>query len=237
MPSVSEAYLEKEALLSAIIFDIETVGQDFEKLDDTSKEYFLKFAKTPDEIEEAKMSLSFYPLTAQVVAIGMLEVHSPKGCVYFQNNGQEKEKFIEGDITFISGTEKEILDFFWTQMSRYRQFITFNGRVFDCPFLLLRSAIHQLKPSRNLSPYRYAHDVHVDLADQLSFYDALRRKFSLHLWCKAFGIESPKENGVTGLQVKDLYAQGRHHDIARYCMTDVHATKKLYEYWEKYLKF
>ncbi len=29
-----------------IVFDIETVGQDFELLDETSKEYFLKFAET-----------------------------------------------------------------------------------------------------------------------------------------------------------------------------------------------
>ena len=36
-----------------LIFDIETVGQDFELLDETSKEYFLKFAETEEKIQEA----------------------------------------------------------------------------------------------------------------------------------------------------------------------------------------
>lgn len=223
--------------MSAIIFDIETVGVDFESLDEPSKDSFLRFAKTPEEMEEAKMSLNFYPLTAQVVAIGMLEAESEKGCVYFQNAQGTKEKFEEKEIVFISGTEKEILSHFWNQMNRYDQFVTFNGRIFDGPFLMIRSAIHQIRATKNLSPYRYAHNAHIDLADQLTFYDALRKKFSLHMWCKAFGIESPKEGGITGFDVKDLYAQGRYHDIARYCFQDIRATKKLYQYWEKCLKF
>ena len=223
--------------MSAVIFDVETVGEDFENLDETSREYFLKYAESQKEKEEAKISTSFYPLTARVVAIAMLEVESERGCVYFQNEGKEKEKLTEGEITYISGTEPEILQHFWKQIDRYPQFITFNGRTFDCPFLMIRSAVHHIKASKNLSPYRYAHNIHIDFADQLSFYDALRRKFGLHMWCKAFGVESPKESGITGFDVKELYSKGRYHDIARYCMADVQATKKLYQYWEKYLKF
>ena len=166
----------------------------------------------------------------------MLEAETARGCVYFQNGTAEKQKFSEGDITFISGTEPEILGHFWNQINRYSQFVTFNGRAFDAPFLMIRSAIHQIKAAKNLVPYRYDHAQHVDLADQLTFYSAMRRSFSLHLWCRAFGIESPKEGGVSGLQVKDLYKEGRYHDIARYCMRDCAATKKLYEYWAKYLK-
>lgn len=222
--------------MSKIIFDIETVGQDFELLDGTSKEYFLKFADTNEKKEEAKDSLSFYPLTAQIVAIGMLETDSNNGFVYYQNGGKP-EKFTEGDITFISGNEKEILTNFWSQMKKYAQFVTFNGRVFDCPFVMLRSAINKIRAAKNLMPYRYAHNMHVDLADQLTFYDAMRRRFSLHMWCTAFGIKSPKEDGVTGLQVKGLYKDGKYKDIARYCMRDISATKQLFLYWEKYLKF
>ena len=46
--------------MGKIVFDIETVGQDFELLDDASKEYFLKFAQNEKEIEEAKQSLNFF---------------------------------------------------------------------------------------------------------------------------------------------------------------------------------
>ena len=222
--------------MATVIFDIETVGQDFELLDSTSKEYFLKYAQTDAEKEDAKNSLSFYPITAQVVTIGMLEAEGDKGFVYFQNGGKA-ERITEGEISYESGTEKEILIKFWEQMKKFPQFVTFNGRVFDCPFLLIRSAIHKIRPTKNLMPNRYSAATHIDLMDQLTFYDALRRKFSLHMWCKAFGIESPKDDGMTGLQVKDYYKSGRYKEIARYCLGDIRATKKLFQYWDQFLKF
>ncbi len=220
-----------------IIFDIETVGQDFELLDDSSKEYFLKFAGTDAEKEEARNSLSFFPLTAQVVTIGMLEAETDKGFCYYQNGNGKPEKFTEGNVVFVSGSEKEILTNFWSQIKNCSPFITFNGRLFDCPFLMLRSAINNIRPTKNLMPYRYAHSEHVDLSDQLTFYDAMRRKFGLHMWCNAFGIKSPKQDGITGLHVKDMYKEGRYQDIAKYCVRDIYATKELYKYWEKCLKF
>ncbi|MFH1360430.1 MAG: ribonuclease H-like domain-containing protein [Candidatus Omnitrophota bacterium] len=223
--------------MSGIIFDVETVGQDFELLDETSKEYFLKYAETDQKKDEAKNSLAFYPLTAQIITIGMLEADTRKGFVYYQNGQAKPEKFTEGEVVYISGSEREILTNFWSQMKQYAQFITFNGRTFDCPFIMIRSAIQNIKASKNLMPYRYGHNMHVDLADQLTFYDAMRRKFSLHMWCKAFGIKSPKDEGITGLQVKDFYREGRYKDIARYCLRDIEATKKLYLYWDKYIKF
>ncbi len=220
-----------------VVFDIETVGADFESLDETAKEYFMKFAETDKEKEDAKNSTSFFPVTAQIVAIGMLEVETSKGFVYYQNGGGKPEKFTESETVFVSGSEKEVLNNFWAQMKNYQQYGTFNGRTFDCPFLMLRSAINNVRPSRNLMPYRYSFAEHVDLSDQLTFYDAMRRKFSLHMWCQAFGIKSPKAEGMTGLLVKDYYRQGKYKEIARYCVGDIVATKELFKYWEKYLKF
>lgn len=223
--------------MAKIVFDIETLGQKFEELDATSQEYFLRFADSEEKKEEAKNSLSFYPLTAQIIAIGMLEVETNKAFVFFQSGTEKIKKFTEGEVTYVPGDEKELLDNFWNELKKYTQFVTFNGRVFDCPFLMIRSGINHIRAVKNLVPYRYNHTVHIDLADQLSFYDALRRKFSLHMWCKAFNIKSPKQQGVTGLQVKDFYEQGRYLDIARYCLGDVRATKELYKYWDQYLRF
>ncbi len=222
--------------MSKIVFDIETVGADFDALEETSRAYFLKFADTEQKIEDVKNSMSFYPVTAQVVTIGMLDIETNKSFVFFQNGGT-KEKFQEGDVTYVSGSEKEILGHFWHLMEKASVFITFNGRTFDCPFLMLRSAMNKVRATKNLVPYRYDAKLHVDLCDQLTFYDAMRRRFSLDMWCKAFDIKSPKEGGITGLQVKDFYAKGLYKDIARYCGRDLQATKELYLYWENYLKF
>ena len=220
-----------------IVFDVETVGHDFDTLDEASQKYFLKFAENAEEIEEAKKSLNFFPLTAQIVAIGMLDVDTEEGAVYYQNANGEKEKFTEEKITYVSGSERDILQQFWSKVNRCEQVITFNGRAFDGPFVMLRSAMHKVRAGKNLVPYRYDHKTHCDLADQLTFYDAMRRKFGLHMWCQAFGIQSPKVEGISGVMVNDMYKEGRYQDIARYCMRDIVATRALFLYWDKYIKF
>ncbi len=85
-------------------------------------------------------------------------------------------------------------------------------------------------------PNRY-NGSHIDLLDQLTFYGASRRRFSLDMWCKTFGIKSPKEGGITGYDIKDLFGDKRYLDIARYCFGDIRATKELLSYWENYIKF
>jgi 3'-5' exonuclease len=219
-----------------ILFDIETVGKDFETLDMASREYLLRYAETEDDKAEVRDSLSFYPLTAEIVTIGMLDPDTLKGFVFFQTTGNPLLPFEEDNILYETGTEKQIIGKFWDVMKRFDKFITFNGRGFDCPFIMIRSAVHGIKPSRDLMPNRY-NDTHIDLLDQLSFFGASRRKFSLDMWCRTFGIRSPKEDGITGYEVKDLFRNGRSLDIARYCLGDLIATKELFCRWEKFIRF
>ena len=68
--------------MAKVIFDIETVGRDMESFDDATQEYLLKYAKTDEEAQLVKDSLSFYPVTAQIVTIALLEADSEKGFVW-----------------------------------------------------------------------------------------------------------------------------------------------------------
>jgi DNA polymerase elongation subunit (family B) len=222
--------------MSRIIFDIETVGKDFESLDRPIQEYLLRYAETEDEKEEIKDRLSFYPLTGEIVTMGLLDPDTQKGKVFFQNVGDPLLPFEEDNVFYETGTEREILDKFWDVIKRYDQFITFNGRGFDCPFILIRSAVHRIKPRKDLMPNRYG-DAHIDLLEQLTFYGASRRRFSLDMWCRTFGIKSPKESGITGDDVKGLFKAGRYLDIARYCIGDLRATRELLFFWENYIKY
>ncbi len=222
--------------MNRIILDIETVGKDFESLDEPVQEYFLRYADTENERDEIRERVSLYPLTAEIVAIGLLEPESEKGYVFFQTIGQPPLPFEEERIVYESGSESDILRKFWDTIPRYRQFITFNGRSFDCPFIMIRSAVNRIKPTKDLMPNRYA-DAHIDLLDQLTFFGASRRKFSLDMWCRAFGIKSPKGEGITGYDVKDLYRAGKSLDIARYCVGDLRATRELLFSWENYIRF
>ena len=222
--------------MKKIILDIETAGCDFESLDDVSKEYMLKYAESDEERDLVKESLSFYPVTAEIAAIGMIESDSDKTIMLYQDHNFGAENKKEGNVEFVPHrSEKELLKHFWKVLEDYRQIITFNGRGFDCPFIMIRSAIHKITSAKNLMPNRYSSDMHIDLLDRLTFYGSVRRKFSLHMWCKAFGIKSPKEGEITGYQVKDLFKEKRFLEIAQYCIGDIVATKQLYLYWEKHI--
>lgn len=221
--------------MSRIIFDIETAGRDFDTLETPVQDYLLKWANTDDERQEVRDSLSFYPLTGEIIAIGMYNPDSDRGTVFFQNNSDPLLPFEDEGITYETGTEEEIIRRFWDTIKTCRQFVTFNGRGFDCPFIMVRSAVHRIKPLRDLMPNRYG-DQHIDLFDQLTYYGATRRKFSLDMWCRTFGIKSPKDDGITGFDVKDLYRSGKYADIARYCAGDIKATAELFSIWETYLK-
>jgi hypothetical protein len=216
-----------------VVIDIETTGVSFDSLDPQAQEYLLKAARTPEERDLVPEQLSFSPLTGQVVCIGMLNPDTDKGVVYFQKPG-DSETTAEGDVTYISDDEAGVLRRFWETLAHYDQLITFNGRSFDGPFLMVRSAVHGIRPSKNLVPYRYG-DEHIDLYDRLGFWGAVRRTMSLHMWCQAFDIPSSKANGITGYDVPKLYADGRHLDIARYCFDDIRATAELWRRWDAFI--
>ncbi len=220
--------------MSKVVFDIETIGIDFDALDIDSQEYLLKYADDDEKKEEVKSSLGLWAPTARVVAIGMLNPDTDKGVVYYQNGGKPAGDHEEDGVLFRSGSEEDIMNYFWDSIRAYRQFITFNGRTFDCPLLMLRSAMLGIRPSRDLMPYRYDTKIHVDLLDQLVFYGASNRRFSLDFYCKAFGIPSPKGE-MDGSKVGEFYKAGKYLDIAKYCYRDICATAKLYEKWDKFL--
>jgi predicted PolB exonuclease-like 3'-5' exonuclease len=215
-----------------VVFDIETVPQDFDSLDEVSQAYLLKFAETDEEKAKSKDEMALWAPTNRIVAIGMLTVETQKGAVYFQSP-VPVEPWEENGIKYVAGTEAEILEKFWQAVSFAHKFVTFNGRSFDCPVLMLRSAMLGVKPTKNLMPYRYSAEAHIDLLEQLTFYGAYR-KFNLHMYCHAFGIPSPKE-GMNGHDVKKYFHEGKCVEIAKYCAGDLFATRELYLRWEKYL--
>ena len=220
--------------MAKVVFDIETLGYPLESFDETQQKYLLKFAETEAEREEAVQKLSLYPTTSQIIAIGLLNPESDRGKILFQADEALSYTSDDSAVRFITGTEKEILEQFWQDITHYDQFITFNGRGFDCPFLMLRSAILQIQPTRNLMPYRYDASIHCDLLEQFTFYGAFR-KFNLDFYCKSFGIGSPKANGITGLDMKQLFEEKRFREIAEYNLGDLKATAELFKRLEKYL--
>ena len=233
--------------MPTLIFDIETTGENFDSLDKTSQGVLTRWLKKSSKSEEAyevglkniKEGMGLSPWTGEIASVGVLDYEKNKGAVYFQST-DKKQEFEEDDIKYKSLSEKEMLINFWQGVKGYNNFVSFNGRSFDIPFLMIRSAINKIRPTKNLLSNRYlsyqsANAKHIDLLDQFSFYSAVYRKPSLHLCCRAFGIESPKTKGITGDDINKLFIEKKFKDIARYNALDLFATAKLYKYWQDYI--
>ncbi|HWP82765.1 MAG TPA: ribonuclease H-like domain-containing protein [Bacteroidota bacterium] len=220
--------------MSRVVVDIETLAYPLESFDTAQRDYLLRFSETEEERQAALQKLNLSPLTARIIAIGMLNPETNRIRMLFEAPTKTDEHSSDGSVHYLSGNEREILAHFWKDVAHYDQIITFNGRSFDCPFLMLRSAILEITPTRNLLPYRFDHSVHCDLLDQLTFYGSIR-KYNLDFYCKAFGIESPKSHGITGLDLGRLYEEKRFQEIAEYCVGDLRATAELFRKWNQYL--
>ena len=234
--------------MARLVFDIETVGEDFAGMDETTKESLTKRARKEaaddgefnEMVGELESGFALSPLTGQIVAIGVLDADSMKGAVYFQAPGADIPESEENGIKLVPMAEAEMLSRFWELSTSASEFIGFNSRGFDAPFMMARSAINGVRPSVDLMSDRYGRFgvKHTDLYDQLSFYGASRFAHgSLHMWCRAFGIKSPKSDGVKGDDVSSLFKEGKYLDIAKYNMGDIIATKELYDRWVKYFRF
>ncbi|MDP4199282.1 MAG: ribonuclease H-like domain-containing protein [Bacteroidota bacterium] len=246
--------------MSTLIFDIETIPLDFEtSFDEVQRDYLLRGAVTEEEREQRKGWGGLNPLTGKVVCIGTLVHETLKGSALYLAQ-EESDEIVERDgmkiryKAFVD--ESALLQHFWNGLSeKYSGVVTFNGRNFDCPFLMLRSAVLGIRPSVNMmagtrwefkvggsASDRYSGIEHIDLQDKLCFGQGFdkagaTRKFNLDFYTKSFGIASPKSEGIAGDKVPLFFSEGRHREIAEYCMRDVKATGELYEMWRTMLKY
>jgi DNA polymerase elongation subunit (family B) len=236
--------------MATLVFDIETSAIAEDNFDESQIEYLfrpaesLKDAQERDERRELiQRQFNLWPFTAQVVCIAMQNVETGRGKSLFLADDFEENNCASTSIEFVPCMdESELLSEFWAIAPHYDRIVTFNGRSFDIPFLYLRSALLNVPISqKKWLGYRFQVEPHCDLAEQLTFYNVsgrtgAARRFNLDFYCRAFGIESPKSQGVTGMDVSDLMAQERYLEIAAYCARDVVATAELYAIWKERLE-
>jgi 3'-5' exonuclease len=234
--------------MAKLVFDIETSALPVESFDPVQQEYLFRDLQRigDDAAREARRAeiqqqFNLWPLTARVVCLAMLNVDSVRGQVLFVAEDYQSAPE-DGPVDFVPcADEAELLTAFWDVARHYESIITFNGRSFDVPFAYLRSAVLNVPITRkDWLGYRFQTEPHCDLAEQLTFYgvsgrDGAARRFNLDFYCKAFGIESPKSHGISGLDINQLLAAKCYREIAEYCLRDVKATLLLYQFWRERL--
>ncbi len=234
-----------------IPFDIETIPLPFDQLDESQQEYLLRGANTLEEIDRRKREMALSPMTGQIITIGLKVIEhkidkingetysliSSGALVFDPNIATDKEitqKKENGDVYFYAN-EARILQMFWEILKKYKTstLISFNGRNFDAPFLLLRSALLNVIPSRNIMQgTKYNYPDHIDLLDELTFHNpntfGATRRFNFNFYSISFGIESPKSQGIDGANVHEYFLSKEYDTIAQYCLRDVEATWQLF---------
>ena len=147
-------------------------------------------------------------------------------------------------VSSIGGrNEQEMLTNFLQFIDKHNpKLVSFNGRNFDIPMLMIRAMKYNLscpafydKENKELNKskwdnyrYRFSDRFHVDLMDHISEFGAVR-SLKLDLLCNMAGI--PGKFDVSGDQVHTLYYEGKLDEIKEYCESDV-----LNTYW-LYLKY
>lgn len=235
--------------MTTLVVDIETVGENWEEIDAETQQILTdrvkrqpNFSKLTDSTAIAQETLGLQPFTGRIIVIGAYDLANKKSVVWFDDQGNNQAVAEEGNNTFIPATESQMLEKFWLLAERFQRFVTFSGRSLDLPFLLLRSAVHGIKPTKDLMRARYLYQQspdaqHIDLYEQLSFYGATARLGGLHLACRAFGIATPKDGTLDGSRVGEFYKDKKYMEIARYNARDLSATAQLYERWKEFLAF
>ncbi|MAZ56708.1 hypothetical protein CL653_02875 [bacterium] len=234
--------------MATLVFDIETVGENWRDLDESTQSVLTnwvdKTARSEEEhlamITDVQNGLGFSPLTGMVVAIALYDIERGKGAVYYTGKGDELDEDLQ-NFKLKQRNESEMLKEFWEGAINYDTFVTFNGRSFDVPFLWHRSAVHGITPTKNLMESRYKSQQrtcrHVDLLDELTWYGVMNKRPNLHLFCRAYGINSPKDNGVTGDDITELFLKEKFRDIALYNIRDVIATTELYQVYSNHFEW
>ena len=180
--------------------------------------------------QEAKNGSSFLPLPYHhIVAISA--VIADEFGVF------KKVSSIDGE------DEQDMVRNFLSFLDSYNpKLISFNGRSFDVPLLMIRAMKYNLTCSayfevenRSLNKnkwdnyrYRFSDRFHVDLMDHISEFGATRG-LKLDVLCSLIG--APGKFDVKGDQVMDLFYGGELKKIREYCESDV-----LNTYW-LYLKY
>lgn len=125
--------------------------------------------------------------------------------------------------------EARVLRAFWKLIrdfdDRRDLLVGFNLLDFDLHFICTRSVITRVRPSIDVCFARYRQR---PVFDCMWAFTHWRHRISLDDLAKVLGLESPKQDGMDGSRVYDLFVEGRHQEIADYVMRDCECTRAIY---------
>jgi predicted PolB exonuclease-like 3'-5' exonuclease len=165
---------------------------------------------TPSDLASANeviKELSLSALTARILCCGIAINHA--------------------EPIILDGEENSILQRFWTAIAKANCIVGHNVLDFDLLFILQRSIINGVRPSRDIPFARFKDWPVFDTMQEWCKW-SFRGKVSLAALCEALGIPV-KQTGLDGSKVYDYYMAGRLEEIYEYCKSDVVAAREVYK--------
>ncbi len=196
--------------MKKIYFDIETLPAP------ESKQEILKKIHENKKKKKTKYSQKyqeFFEKTTFDGAFGRIF------CIAYAINDEE--------IKALVGDEKEILKKFWDLAKDANLFIGHNILEFDLPFIMQRSIILQVKPSRDISLRKYSNNPVFDTMHEWTKW-SFGKNCSMDYLAHAMGLQTSKDE-LDGSQVYSYYQKGKYDDIVKYCKKDVKLNREIYK--------
>ncbi len=181
------------------------------------------------EIRKAGLKLNDPDYVDQVAKINrrVRATHSHLGwicCMSFKRGERQPRSYTASSPS----EERSMLLQLWKDllMVDHARWVTFNGKLFDVPFLRARSlhhgvAIPNARMCDMMGTHKFRHDEHFDL--QHFWYG-----YGLDDVCDLLSITSPKSGAVTAETVHQAVKEGRIAEVAAYCEADVIATMEVF---------
>lgn len=176
-------------------------------------------SRKPDaDVDDASRFVrSIHPMLGRICVLSLLRLDVATGAV-----GTPKSY-----VAALPGQEAILLGRFWADVAKLPRdgvcWVTFNGKRFDADWLRVRSAAHDIRPTRRdiLDTYPFKHAPHCDLSRVFSC------RHGLDDLCDLLGVESPKA-AIDGSGVAAAVEAGKIAEVVSYCERDVVATLEVY---------
>jgi 3'-5' exonuclease len=201
-----------------IAWDIETCPRPLSAFSETQqvryeKEYARQRERNPEMVDEelSRLVRSIHPHLGWICCISAVS-----GTL---------DRRVNDPVSWTAAGEDEeaqLLRAFWAAVAGFPRsvtWVTFNGKRFDVPFILARSARHRVSPTRAdmTNTYPYKDRPHTDLSNLWLV------SYGLADLCEHLGVDSPK-GGFDGSDVACAVHDGRIQEVKDYCERDAIAT-------------
>jgi predicted PolB exonuclease-like 3'-5' exonuclease len=224
----SEGYsLVADVLAETLVFDIETVPDTtIRALPPTIAQAVTRAAERQEAEDGKVMSLS--PWFGKIVSLAFADASRPADdmpvtVLAVPPLGFQGE--VPTNVRLVS--ERELLTCFWALAEHADVVVSYNGRNFDVPYVVVRSLVHGISARKDLLSNPWGLRPHLDLYRVLTNGSNSLGPSSLDVVCWSLGLTSPK-GSMDGSMVAPTYARGDIATIAEYNAGDVKATAEVY---------